>query len=174
MANKYGKSAPHPCHKGNANSIPPQWEWLPSRSQTDVGRMSPVPCWWGCKSVHHYGIRMEESPRKLKYDCLWSRLPLLEGVQRTVSQATIKTAAHLLQHHHSQQAKLWNQPRCPSTMAGYRECGPCAPSSFISQKESEILSLQDKVQNWMSPPEVICTKLIRQILHVFSHMWSQI
>jgi hypothetical protein len=106
MANKYGKSAPHPCHKGNANSIPPQWEWLPSRSQTDVGRMSPVPCWWGCKSVHHYGIRMEESPRKLKYDCLWSRLPLLEGVQRTVSQATIR------QLHTCYSTTTHNRPSC--------------------------------------------------------------
>jgi hypothetical protein len=87
-----------------------------------------------------------------------------------VSQVTIKASAHpcLLQQY-SKIAKLWKQPRCPTTGEWIKKMWYLYTVEFYSDTKNEILSFADK---WMDL-EIILSE-DSQVQKVQSYMFSLI
>jgi hypothetical protein len=154
---------------------------LPSRtpSTINVGEAAGekgalIYCWWECKLVQPLWKTIWRLLKKLNIDLPYDpAIPLL-GIylKECDSRYSIDNCTPMFIAALFRIAKLWKQPRCPTTNEWIKKmCYLYTMEFFQSQRKMKFCHLQENGRNWRTLSQA---KLIRsegQNSHVLPHMW---
>ena len=118
-------------------------------------------CWWECKLVKPLWKTMwwflkdlEPLEPEIPLD---PAIPLLGIYPKIITHSIIKTHAHICLFQHCSQAKIWNQPKCPSMIHWIKKMWHIYTMEYYAAiKKDEFRSF---ARTWIKLKSIILSKL---------------